>query len=166
MNRKAYIYIMFDPATRCHKIGFSTNPCVRETTLQAEKPIIFMVAAMEGTRQDEQYLHAALAHRRVRGEWFRLYGTAEEDDLKVWDELFCQGDRAFHPEHDYSIAGKALDPDGVVVWRVGVESELEAYRLELVYQELGPLGDYFREALSKAPTKMQRAKEAGRVQHI
>ncbi len=164
MDRKTYIYLMFDPATRCHKIGFSSNPSVRETTLQAEKPIIFMVAAFEGTRKDEQYLHAALEHRRVRGEWFRLYGTLESDDLEVWNELTME--REEHPEHHYAAAGLALDPDGVLIWRYGVESELNAYRMEQDFQEMGLLGDLLREGFKKIPTRMQKAKEAGLVQHI
>lgn len=144
---QGYVYLMFDPASRCHKIGYSANPRVRETTLQAEKPVVFMVAAFRGTRRLEQRLHLEFAPFRVRGEWFRIYGP---DGLNPWHAAVAHRD--IHPQYNYDSCGNYLAPDGVLMWREGYSNLLEnaemaqhkqsARTRELELQGVQPAWDY------------------------
>jgi hypothetical protein len=56
------------------KIGFSSVPKVRESTLQAEEPSFRLIfkSAPKFTIRDEQSLHRRYAAKRKRGEWFLL----------------------------------------------------------------------------------------------
>lgn len=80
-----YLYLAVDDAIPgVIKIGFSKNPQVRETTLQAEKPTIRIVWDEEGTMAEERSLHKHFHEKRVRGEWFRL---TEEEAFKGMQEV-------------------------------------------------------------------------------
>lgn len=69
-------YIMHDPITNLYKIGKSRNPKFREKTLCSQTPQIFLFAVCNYNIEKE--LHKKYAHKRVRGEWFKL----NNDDLK------------------------------------------------------------------------------------
>ena len=66
------IYLMHNNRNNLYKIGISNNPRFREETLQGEEPEVELVAHWPGSIQDERVLHEEFAHRRVRGEWFKL----------------------------------------------------------------------------------------------
>lgn len=54
------------------KIGFSTNPLGRLSTLQKCSPDeLKLLGTIEGTEQDERRLHHHFRHLRIRSEWFR-----------------------------------------------------------------------------------------------
>jgi len=72
------IYIAIDENTGYYKIGWSINPKKREKTLQSEKPTIYFLWVVTGSRKDEAYLHKLFAGKRVRGEWFDL----EKQDIE------------------------------------------------------------------------------------
>ena len=63
---------MHDPHTGLVKIGRSTDPRVRESTLQSEKPSIKLLFFAPAPAALERQLHARYDDKRVRGEWFRL----------------------------------------------------------------------------------------------
>lgn len=64
-------YIMLDETVPgCVKIGKSINPEKRERTLQAQNPVIKLLATTE--RDIEKELHAKFQNLRVRGEWFKI----------------------------------------------------------------------------------------------
>ena len=69
---KNFVYLMRDNRTGYYKIGLSSNPQQRETTLQAEAPNITLVKAWTATAQEEKSLHEKYGSLRIRGEWFRL----------------------------------------------------------------------------------------------
>lgn len=71
-KRRGYVYLMSNQRNGYTKIGFSTNPTVRERTLQSEEPEVMLLAKVEGTLEDEAALHEEYDHLRVRGEWFDL----------------------------------------------------------------------------------------------
>lgn len=54
------------------KIGWSKNPQARERTLQAEDPMLEMLAYWKDERSAEKRLHDIFNSLRVRGEWFNL----------------------------------------------------------------------------------------------
>lgn len=56
------------------KIGFTaTKPRKRQAQLQTGNPEhVYLLGAIEGTRQDEEQLHVLYAAKRIRGEWFAL----------------------------------------------------------------------------------------------
>jgi hypothetical protein len=66
------IYLAIDENTGYHKIGWSINPRKREKTLQSEKPTIFFLWVINGSKKDESYLHRLFSSKRIRGEWFDL----------------------------------------------------------------------------------------------
>ena len=68
---ETYIYMM-SHANGFTKIGRSTNPNTRESTLQAEDPQLELIWYHPGTNADETALHRKFAAKRVRGEWFDL----------------------------------------------------------------------------------------------
>ena len=63
-------YLMKDLSNGLYKIGFSSDPKVRESTLQSEKPSIKLVKVWD--KFIEEHLHYKYREQRVRGEWFRL----------------------------------------------------------------------------------------------
>jgi len=71
-EKSGYVYLMVDSQTGFHKIGYSKNPKVRESTLFSEKPSIELLGAWEGSFSDERELHEKFATTRIRGEWFDL----------------------------------------------------------------------------------------------
>lgn len=70
---------MLDERGGFYKIGYSKDPVYRESTLQAEQPLIVLIEAWHGDIADEAYLHAQFASKRIRGEWFAL------DDEDVYE---------------------------------------------------------------------------------
>lgn len=61
------------------KIGYSTEPHGRLATLQtSHHGELKIIAAIEGTREDEQALHERFATFRMRGEWFRVAGKFKQ----------------------------------------------------------------------------------------
>ena len=81
------VYVMLNPTNGLYKIGFSSNPEIRRSTLGKELEIVF-------TRQDvdpracEKAIHRHFASQRVSKEWF----TLNVDDL-AWIERWP----LFHP---------------------------------------------------------------------
>lgn len=73
-----YVYLMTDKSMEgYYKIGNSIKPKQRESTLQAEKPVISMIAKCKFENSsiacaNEQLLHQRYRAERVRGEWFKL----------------------------------------------------------------------------------------------
>jgi hypothetical protein len=67
-----YVYIMHNKQNDYYKIGRSTNPRYRETTLQAQEPDIELVEAWEAPKKIETELHRKFKSKKIRGEWFRL----------------------------------------------------------------------------------------------
>jgi hypothetical protein len=64
---------LIGPVDGCYKIGQSDNPEARIASLNL--PVAPAIVATFTTSRGgwlESYLHAAFAHRRTRGEWFRL----------------------------------------------------------------------------------------------
>lgn len=82
LSKSGYIYIMKDDTHSYLKIGFSTNPEYRESTLQGEKPTITLLAKYKGTMQQEQTCHRILAKYRKRGEWFDITQELAERTIK------------------------------------------------------------------------------------
>jgi len=73
----SYIYII-QSENKLYKIGISTNPRKRLSTLQTGSPVpLKLLIQFEGCDDDEKQLHDLFIHRRQRGEWFRL----SDDDL-------------------------------------------------------------------------------------
>ena len=79
-DKTTKIYVMIDKNTGYYKIGRSTNPNLREKTLQSEKPTIEMIFNKEAKHSDEKKLHEMFKGNRIRGEWFDLNGS---DLLKI-----------------------------------------------------------------------------------
>lgn len=82
LSNSGYIYIMKDEGTKYIKIGFSKDPKYRESTLQAEKPTITLIAKWKGTMSQEQTVHRILAKNRIRGEWFNCSIEQAEETIK------------------------------------------------------------------------------------
>jgi len=71
LNRKIRkTYLMKDNHNGLYKIGYSSNPNNRESTLQSEKPSINMVKVWD--KNIESNLHNLYSKFRIRGEWFNL----------------------------------------------------------------------------------------------
>lgn len=66
------IYLMMDMRSRHIKIGRSNKPEYRESTLQAEQPLIETIFVWKGNKSDETFWHNHFASKRTRGEWFNL----------------------------------------------------------------------------------------------
>lgn len=79
---KKLTYIMHDSATGLFKIGRSSNPSVREKTLQSEKPTIDLVSVFD--MDIEAQLHEEYKDYRVRGEWFCLTWDMVLDAIKMY----------------------------------------------------------------------------------
>jgi len=72
LRKSTWIYLMKDLRSGYIKIGNSIQPRYRESTLQAEQPLIELLYAWEGTGLDERVLHQQYKDQRLRGEWFDL----------------------------------------------------------------------------------------------
>jgi len=70
--KDGYVYLMVTGHHRYIKIGFSTSPRERETTLQAEDPQMRIDFVQPANGQFERWLHERFAMTRIRGEWFDL----------------------------------------------------------------------------------------------
>lgn len=81
-----FVYLMKNKRNGLTKIGYSTNPVVREATLQSEEPEVVLIATHPGTKADETELHDRFIIHRVRGEWFRLPECDEWWVLDKWGE--------------------------------------------------------------------------------
>lgn len=75
--RLGSIYLAIANGNGYTKIGFSSVPKARESTLQAEDPSFRLVfaSAPKYTTSDERRLHTKYAAKRKRGEWFLLTKT-------------------------------------------------------------------------------------------
>ena len=71
-NEDRSLYLMKDCSNGFYKIGISSSPKLRESTLQAERPSIKMVGQWDGMSWMERELHKRFADQRLRGEWFNL----------------------------------------------------------------------------------------------
>jgi len=85
-EKQGYVYLMIDTVSGHHKIGYSTQPEVRERTLFADKPSVRLICAWEATRKEETLLHERFADSRIRGEWFDL-NTIDISSIK---RRFCR----------------------------------------------------------------------------
>lgn len=63
-------YVMKNKRNGLYKIGYSTNPKDRESTLQSEEPEIQLIKVFKDNHESE--LHNKYRNQRVRGEWFEL----------------------------------------------------------------------------------------------
>ena len=63
-------YLIKENNTSFYKIGKSTNPTLREKTLQRQMPNIHIVKIWD--KDIEKTLHKKYKQQRVRGEWFKL----------------------------------------------------------------------------------------------
>lgn len=75
------VYLMVDDQSGFVKIGRSKNPMEREGTLQSKKPEIHLFAIWDAPKNVETQLHRQYAHKRKRGEWFKL-NFLELDEIK------------------------------------------------------------------------------------
>lgn len=82
-DRQGFIYLAKNNRSGLFKIGWSTQPTVREKTLQSEEPEVNIVRTWSGTMDVELQLHEEFSAQRVRGEWFRL----SNGDLKLLEEI-------------------------------------------------------------------------------
>jgi hypothetical protein len=71
-QRTRFVYVI-GPVDGCHKIGVATYPETRldQLSLPGNPHVVGAVSSGSATWL-ERYLHRAFAHRRSRGEWFRL----------------------------------------------------------------------------------------------
>lgn len=77
MIEKCYVYLMRDSRNGLYKIGISSDPGRRESTLQSEQPKIELIASKSYVNRKmaliiEKALHETFGHKRSRGEWFNL----------------------------------------------------------------------------------------------
>jgi hypothetical protein len=82
-----YVYLIGVARDGCHKIGWSTDPEQRLYHLRLREKdrglrLLHAARTVDGFWL-EQYLHVAFAHRRVRGEWFRL----SDDDVATFGKV-------------------------------------------------------------------------------
>lgn len=84
VNKKSFIYLMYDEHSNFFKIGISKKPEVREKTLQSEKPTIVLKQKWIGDMTDEKFLHTYFKDKRIRGEWFSL----TNDDIDFINNYF------------------------------------------------------------------------------
>lgn len=78
-----FVYAIYidAPGERLYKIGMAARFCARFDAHQCASPFDIGVACayfVGDMRAEERQLHAKFAHKRVRGEWFRL----SDDDVR------------------------------------------------------------------------------------
>jgi Meiotically Up-regulated Gene 113 (MUG113) protein len=84
--RKGFIYFIGSEDGRV-KIGYSTKPGKRLRAVQTgASTLLRLIAAVRGSPQDEQQLHAKFVDYRLRGEWFRFEG-----ELRTYVEELTDG---------------------------------------------------------------------------
>ena len=69
------VYLLFDAAANCHKLGCTRRPAARFVRLQTLTPHPLQVTHCIETADItavERYFHLRFASRRLRGEWFAL----------------------------------------------------------------------------------------------
>lgn len=66
------VYLMRNNRNGYIKIGYSSNPSYRESTLQSEEPEIELIFSVKTYIDCEIKLHDLFADKRLRGEWFNL----------------------------------------------------------------------------------------------
>ena len=69
---KTFTYLMKDERSGFIKIGRSSNPRVREKTLQSENPLCFIIFKFKSNFDTESRVQEHFKSFRVRGEWFKL----------------------------------------------------------------------------------------------
>lgn len=65
-----FCYIIKNKRNGLYKIGYSSNPLLREQTLQSQEPELESVKIFKNNHESE--LHERYDKQRVRGEWFKL----------------------------------------------------------------------------------------------
>ena len=80
-----YVYLMKSGCGKYHKIGYSTQPKNRESTLQAEDPLLRLIHYQPGDLKYERILHTRYSASRVRGEWFDLSGDDVHEIMSASD---------------------------------------------------------------------------------
>lgn len=69
---KGFVYLIRNESTGNLKIGFSTNPCKRLSSLQtASDGELKLLAFVPGTLEDESSLHLKFSFAHIRNEWFK-----------------------------------------------------------------------------------------------
>lgn len=72
-NRKGYCYLIWAIDTSLFKIGFSSHPMSRFSSIQTSSPIpLKFLGAVPATIEEEQNAHCVLAQWHFKGEWFSL----------------------------------------------------------------------------------------------
>lgn len=73
-GRQGYVYCIGEKSggnLGYVKIGYSVNPEARVGELQTGNPrVLYLVAKMPGTEEDERRIHAKFIHKNIVGEWF------------------------------------------------------------------------------------------------
>jgi hypothetical protein len=86
-----FVYIMHDTKNGFYKVGISSNPEYRESTLQSEKPSIELVwkskYILKNAKKIESKIHEHFNLNRVRGEWFEL-NLQDIETIKEFCELW------------------------------------------------------------------------------
>lgn len=88
-TKSVFVYIMHDTKTGAYKIGISSNPKYRESTLQSEKPSIELIwksdSLIKNAKKLETKIHEHFSLNRIRGEWFEL----DSEDIETIKN-FCK----------------------------------------------------------------------------
>jgi len=69
-EKKPVCYIIKNKRNGLYKIGYSSNPSLRENTLQSQEPEVEKIKVFKNNH--ENLLHEKYKKQRVRGEWFNL----------------------------------------------------------------------------------------------
>lgn len=69
---KGFVYLVCNPVSGAHKIGFSTNVSKRLEGLRTVSPECILVFHRPASPNFERYLHEHFSHNRIAREWFRL----------------------------------------------------------------------------------------------
>lgn len=87
--KSIFVYIMHDNKTNAYKIGISSDPKYRESTLQSEKPSIELIwksdRVIKNAKKLETKIHEHFSLNRIRGEWFEL----DSEDIETIKN-FCE----------------------------------------------------------------------------
>lgn len=71
LHAPGFVYFIGNHDTGLIKIGYATDVEQRRRELQCgNAAVLETIATIPAWREDERRLHDALAHHRVRGEWF------------------------------------------------------------------------------------------------
>lgn len=83
-----FLYVMKNMRSNYVKIGWSTKPEFRETTLQSQEPEIELMGMWEAPRSIEKVLHARFQRHHMRGEWFDI---SPDDVRQIFEGKADQG---------------------------------------------------------------------------